>query len=88
MKISALVSLVAASRQARDAQSLFNKILGGHNNNVEQRKSVFSETASFYQMFQYYMERRVLHGNKGEFLKSLVETVHLTLIVNRLMILN
>ena len=61
MKIAALVSVVAAGRQARDAQSLFNKMLGDHNNNVEQRKNfVFSETDSLYQIFQFYM------GNKGK----------------------
>merc|ERR1712178_119685 len=60
MKIAALVSVVAAGRQARDAQSLFNKMLGDHNNNVEQRNFVFSETDSLYQIFQFYM------GNKGQ----------------------
>jgi len=59
MKIAALVSVVAAGRQARDAQSLFDKMLGDHNDNVEQRNFVFSETDSLYQIFQFYM------GNKG-----------------------
>ena len=58
MKIAALVSVVAAGRQARDAQSLFNKMLGDHNNNVEQRKNVFSETDSLYQAFQFYMSSK------------------------------
>ena len=62
MKISALVSAVAAGRQARDAESLFYKILGDHNNNVEQRNFVFSETDSIYQVFQLYM------ANKGKVL--------------------
>ena len=71
MKIAALVSVVAAGRQARDAQSLFNKMLGDHNNNVEQRTEfVFSETDSLYQIFQFYM------GNKGKVLKSFDCNVH------------
>ena len=60
MKIAALVSVVAAGRQARDAQSLFDKMLGDHNNNIEQRNFVFSETDSLYQIFQFYM------GSKGK----------------------
>lgn len=60
MKIAALVSVVAAGRQARDAQSLFNKMLGGHNDSVEQRNFVFAETDSLYQIFQFYM------GNAGQ----------------------
>merc|ERR1711937_1126758 len=60
MKIAALVSVVAAGRQARDAQSLFNTMLGDHNNNIEQRNFVFSETDSLYQIFQFYM------GSKGQ----------------------
>merc|ERR1712136_103061 len=60
MKIAALVSVVAAGRQARDAQSLFDKMLGDHNNNIEQRNFVFSETDSLYQIFQFYM------GSKGQ----------------------
>ena len=61
MKISALVSVVAASRQVRDAESLFNKMLGDHNNNVEQRKDfAFTETDSLYQIFVFYM------GAKGK----------------------
>merc|ERR1712176_672599 len=55
MKIAALVSVVAAGRQARDTQSLFKKILGNHNSNVEQRNFTFSETDSLYQIFQFYM---------------------------------
>ena len=71
MKIAALVSVVAAGRQARDAQSLFNKMLGDHNNNVEQRTEfVFSETDSLYQTFQFYM------GNTGKVLKSFNWNVH------------
>ena len=59
MKIAALVSVVAAGRQARDAQSLFNKMLGNHNDNLEQRNFVFSETDSLKQIFEFYM------GNAG-----------------------
>ena len=58
MKISALVSVIAAGRQARDAQALFNKMLGDHNNNVEQRNFIFSETDSLYQIFQFYMNSK------------------------------
>ena len=58
MKIAALVSVVAAGRQVRDAQSLFNKMLGDHNNNVEQRNFIFSETDSLYQIFQFYMNSK------------------------------
>ena len=57
MKIAALVSVVAAGRQARDAtQSLFNKMLGDHNDNVEQRNFIFSETDSLYQIMQFYLQ--------------------------------
>ena len=59
MKIATLVSVVAAGRQARDAQSLFNKMLGDHNDNLEQRNFVFSETDSLKQIFEFYM------GNAG-----------------------
>ena len=62
MKISALVSVAAAGREARDAQSLFNKMFGDHNNNVEQRDSVFSETDRFFGIFGLYM------GNKAKVL--------------------
>ena len=60
MKISALVSVIAAGRQARDAQSLFNKMLGDHNNNVEQRNFRFLETDLLYQIFVFYMMGKVL----------------------------
>ena len=59
MKIAALVSVVAAGREARDAQSLFNKMLGDHNNSLEQRNFIFSETDSLYQVMQFYL------GNSG-----------------------
>ena len=62
MKIAALVSVVAAGRQARDAQSLFNKMLGDHNNNVEHRNLPFAGSDMLYQIFQFYM------GNKGKVL--------------------
>ena len=79
MKIAALVSVVAAGRQARDAQSLFNKMLGDHNNNVDQRNSAFSETDSLTQIFGFYMQ------SKGKVLSS---SVHWALIISRIMILN
>ena len=70
MKIGALVSIVAAGRQARDAQSLFNKMLGDQNNSVVERNFVFYETYKLYQIFQFYM------GNKGKVLKLLDWNVH------------
>lgn len=60
MKVAALVSVVAAGRQARDAQSLFNKMLGSHNNGLDQRNFMFAETDSLIQVFQFYL------GNAGE----------------------
>ena len=70
MKISALVSVAAASRQARDAQSLFNKTFGDQSDNVAQRNFAFSETNSLLQVAQFYV------GIKGKILKSLAGTVH------------
>ena len=81
MKIAALVSVVAAGRQARDAQSLFDKMLGDHNNNIEQRNFVFSETDSLYQIFQFYM------GSKGK-VQIILSSVRWALTVHRIMILN
>ena len=70
MKISALVSVATASRQARDAQSLFNKTFGDQSDNVAQRNFAFSETNSLLQVAQFYV------GIKGKILKSLAGTVH------------
>ena len=64
MKIAGLVSIVAAGRQARDAQSLFDKMFGDQNDNVQERRFIFSETDTLYQIFQFYM------GNKGKGFKS------------------
>ena len=60
MKIAGLVSIVAAGRQARDTQSVFDKMFGYQNDNVQQRNSPFQETHNLYQIFQFYM------GSKGK----------------------
>ena len=65
MKIAGLVSIVAAGRQARDAQSLFDKMFGDQNDNVQQRNFPFPETDSLYQIFMFYM------GGKGKGFKPL-----------------
>ena len=70
MKISALVSVATASRQARDAQSLFNKTFGDQSDNVAQRNLPFPETDSLYQVTQFYA------SIKGKILKSFAGTVH------------
>ena len=57
MKIAALVSVVAAGRQARDAQSLYDKMIG--DNIGQARGFIFSETDSLIQVLQFYM------GNSG-----------------------
>ena len=64
MKIAPLVSvvcynLVAGDRQARDAESLFNELLGDGNNNSGQRNFAFAETDSLLQVMQFYL------GNSG-----------------------
>ena len=69
MKISALVSIVAAGRHARDAQSLFKKTFGDHSMNVEGRKFAFSETQRLHQIAQFYI------GYKGKVLKSFAWTL-------------
>ena len=66
MKIAGIVSgLVAAGRQARDAQSLFDKMIGDQNDNVQQRNFLFQETVNVFQMFMFYM------GGTGKGFKSL-----------------
>ena len=69
MKISALVSVVAAGRKARDAQSLFNKTFGDQSINVNERKSAFSETNSLHMIAQFYMQAT------GKILKLFARTV-------------
>ena len=54
MKIAALVSVVAAGRQARDTQLLFEQMLGNQNNNVQQ-KTFFSETERLFGILEYYL---------------------------------
>ena len=62
MKIGALVSIVAAGRQARDAQSLFNKMLGDQNNSVVERNFVFYESDNLSQISQFYMSMKSSTG--------------------------
>ena len=54
MKIAVLVSVVAAGRQARDAQLFFEQMLGDQNSNV-QEKTFFSETQRLFDMLEYYL---------------------------------
>ena len=54
MKIAALISVVAAGRQVRDAQSLYDKMIG---DNIEQaRGNKFSETFALYQVLAFYLQ--------------------------------
>ena len=53
MKTAVLISIVAASRQARDTQLLFDKMMD--NNNV-QEKTFFSETDSVLLELQFYLQ--------------------------------
>ena len=53
MKTAVLISIVAASRQARDTQLLFDKMMD--NNNV-QEKTFFSETDSLLLELQFYLQ--------------------------------
>ena len=53
MKASVLISIVAAGRQARDTQLLFDKMMD--NNNV-QEKTFFSETDSVLLELQFYLQ--------------------------------
>ena len=53
MKASVLISIVAAGRQARDTQLLFDKMMD--NNNV-QEKTFFSETDSLLLELQFYLQ--------------------------------
>ena len=64
MKIAALVSIVAAGRQARDAQSVFDKMFADQNDNVQQKNFLFQETVNVFQMFMFYM------GGAGKGFKS------------------
>ena len=53
MKIAALVSVVAAGRQPRDTQSLFDQFLGDQNDNLGERNTFFesdklNQLAAFY----------------------------------------
>ena len=66
MKIAALVSVVAAGRQARDAQLLFEQMLGDQNNNV-QEKTFFSETQRLFDMLEYYLYVSVKVQDKKEY---------------------
>ena len=53
MKASVLISIVAAGRQARDTQLLFDKMM--ENSNV-QEKTFFSETDSLLLEVQFYLQ--------------------------------
>ena len=53
MKTSLLISIVAAGRQARDTQLLFDKMM---NNNNVQEKTFFSETDSLLLELQFYLQ--------------------------------
>ena len=53
MKTAVLISIVAASRQARDTQLLFDKMMD--NNNVKE-KTFFSETDSVLLELQFYLQ--------------------------------
>ena len=53
MKSAVLISIVAAGRQARDTQLLFDNMM--KNNNV-QEKSFFSETDSLRLELQFYLQ--------------------------------
>ena len=53
MKASVLISIVAAGRQARDTQLLFNEMV---NNNNVQEKTFFSETDSILLELQFYLQ--------------------------------
>ena len=53
MKTSLLISMVAAGRQARDTQLLFDKMM---NNNNVQEKTFFSETDSLLLELQFYLQ--------------------------------
>ena len=54
MKIAALISVVSAGRQVRDAQSLYDKMIG---DNIGQPRFGFtySETDILYQQLQFYL---------------------------------
>ena len=53
MKSAVLISIVAAGRQARDTQLLFDNMM--KNNNV-QEKTFFSETDSLRLELQFYLQ--------------------------------
>ena len=54
MKIAALVSVVAAGRQVRDAQSLYDKMIGDNIGQV--KNSRFAETDRLYQVTAFYLQ--------------------------------
>ena len=53
MKACVLISIVAAGRQARDTQLLFDRMM---NNNNVQEKTFFSETDSILLELQFYLQ--------------------------------
>ena len=67
MKISCLISIVAAGRQARDTQLWFDEIMGeimGDNNNNLQEETLFSETDNIHKQLQFYLKSSVLVHTK------------------------
>ena len=54
MKIAALISVVSAGRQVRDAQSLYDKMIG--DNIGQARGNKFSETFALYQVLAFYLQ--------------------------------
>ena len=54
MKIAVLVSVVAAGRQVRDAQSLYDKMIGDNIGQV--KNSRFAETDRLYQVTTFYLQ--------------------------------
>ena len=53
MKTAVLISIVAAGRQARDSQLLFDQMM---NNTNVQEKTFFSETDSVLLELQFYLQ--------------------------------
>ena len=53
MKIPALISVVFAGRQVRDAQSLYDKMI--EDNNEQARESKFPKTRSLWNILAIYL---------------------------------
>ena len=59
MKISCIISIVAAGRQARDTQLLFDEMMSDNNNNL-QEQTFFSETDNIHKKLQFYLQSSAL----------------------------